>query len=77
MVVALGAGLIVGQGATLYLFSLLLVPMQKELGWSRAELSGESFGAELIGYVRDSASGELSEFCYLYLSQRPMLAQHV
>ncbi|MBJ7600629.1 MAG: hypothetical protein DLM67_20565 [Candidatus Nephthysia bennettiae] len=48
MVAALGAGLIVGQGATLYLFSLLLVPMQKELGWSRAELSGAYAMSSLV-----------------------------
>jgi MFS family permease len=38
----------VSQGATLYLFGLLIVPMQEELGWTRVSLSGAFSVASLI-----------------------------
>lgn len=37
---AIGVGLIVSVGTSSYLFALVLLPMQHDLGWSRAELSG-------------------------------------
>src|SRR5438105_2725507 len=47
---ALGTGLLVSQGALLYLFSLLVVPIQQELGWNRAALAGAySLGSFVLG----------------------------
>ncbi|HXM54976.1 MAG TPA: MFS transporter [Candidatus Dormibacteraeota bacterium] len=40
LVWALGGTTIVSYGTTLYLYGVLVVPMQRELGWSRALLSG-------------------------------------
>ena len=40
LVCALGATTIVSYGTTQYLFGVLVVPMQRDLGWSRALLSG-------------------------------------
>src|SRR6266702_722023 len=40
IVAAVAIGQLASYGAAAYLFSLLLVPMQESLGWSRGELSG-------------------------------------
>ncbi len=40
LVWALGATTVVSYGTTQYLFPVLLVPMQRELGWSRTLISG-------------------------------------
>ena len=37
---AIGVGLIVSVGTSSYLFGLVLLQMERDLGWSRAELSG-------------------------------------
>ena len=39
IVVSLGTGAVVTLGANIYLFSLIIVPVEQELHWSRAELS--------------------------------------
>ena len=44
---ALGATTIVSYGTTQYLFAVLVVPMQRELGWSRALISG-AFSVSLV-----------------------------
>jgi MFS family permease len=47
LVWALGATTIVSYGTTQYFFSVLVVPMQRDLGWSRALLSG-AFSLSLL-----------------------------
>lgn len=47
LVRALGVTTIVSYGTTQYFFAVLLVPMQRELGWSRALISG-AFSAALV-----------------------------
>jgi len=51
LVWALGITTIVSYGTTQYLFGVLVVPIQHELGWSRAELSGAFSLAFLISGV--------------------------
>src|SRR5256885_326351 len=40
LVWSLGATTVVSYGTTQYLYSVLIVPMQRELGWSRTLISG-------------------------------------
>ena len=47
LVWALGVTTTVSYGTTQYFFAVLLVPMQRELGWSRALISG-AFSAALV-----------------------------
>lgn len=47
LVWVLGATTIVSYGTTQYFFGVLVVPMQRELGWSRALLSG-AFSLSLL-----------------------------
>lgn len=52
LVWALGATTIVSYGTTQYLFGVLVVPIQRDLGWTRAEISGAfSLGLILTGLL--------------------------
>jgi MFS family permease len=52
LVWALGATTIVSYGTTQYLFGVLVVPIQQDLGWTRAEISGAfSLGLVLTGLL--------------------------
>jgi MFS family permease len=52
VVTAIGIGLVISQGTSGFLFSLVLLPMESDLGWSRAQLSGAySLSLLVLGLV--------------------------
>lgn len=59
VVAALGVTTVVSYAGTLYLFGVLVVPMQRELGWTRGEISGAYALASILAGLLGVPVGRL------------------